>query len=416
LTRRNWDIRKLAELGRIVTGRTPPSSQPNHFGLEFPFVTPTDMDGRRLIDSTQRYLSQDGSKLLERIGIPPASVMVSCIGWQLGKVAIATRQCFTNQQINTVIPNDKIEPLFLYYHLSTRRDEIRRLGSVGARTPIVNKSRFGEISIAVPPLDQQKRIVDVLQRFDELIENNSSRISALEQVARRLFDEWFVQLRAPSVESLPISKTTLGRMPNEWSAANVKDVASFISRGIAPCYADEGRSIVINQKCIRDGRLSLVPSRRQSKPIPLEKLVVKGDVLINSTGVGTLGRVAQVERIEDQVTVDSHVTIVRPKPGIDRDFFGLALLRLQPTLEALGVGSTGQTELGRDRIKKLDLIVPPKNVQQTFGRIVRPMRALAYVLDLQNTNLRAQRDLLLPKLISGEIDLSYAEHIMQAAE
>jgi type I restriction enzyme S subunit len=140
------------------------------------------------------------------------------------------------------------------------------------------------------------------------------------------------------------------------------------------------------------------------------------DVLINSTGVGTLGRVAQVIEIANNYTVDSHVTIVRPDRSTDPVFFGVAMLRLESVFEALGVGSTGQTELQRERIRAQEVLRPSPSVQKAFGGIVGPMRKLGHLLGEQNANLRAQRDLLLPKLVSGEIDVSAAPLQQEAAE
>ena len=131
-----------------------------------------------------------------------------------------------------------------------------------------------------------------------------------------------------------------------------------------------------------------------------------GDVLINSTGVGTLGRVAQVMEPLESCTVDTHVSIVRPSSDLDGEFFGLTMLSKQPHFETQGVGSTGQTELSRGRISETTILLPPKPLQDQFGELVKPMRQLAVRLQAKNGNLRATRDLLLPKLISGELDVS----------
>lgn len=313
-------------------------------------------------------------------------------------------------------PN-KLDNRYLLYVFQGEdiQQQIRALGS-GSTVEHMRVPDAKEPLVPLPDLKIQNRIGEILGSIDGLIENNVQRIVSLEKMVRRIFEEWFVRYRAPGCETAAAANSRVGTLPNGWRAGYVEDISSFVSRGISPSYAEDGLSIVINQKCIRDGRLSLGQSRRQSKPVSKEKTVVAGDILINSTGVGTLGRVAQVERIGEQVTVDSHVTIVRAKPNVDRDFFGLALLRLQPALEELGVGSTGQTELGRDRIKMLNLTIPPENVQEAFGRIVRPLRELAHVLDLQNNNLRTQLGLLLPKLVSGEIDVLRADGILEAAE
>jgi hypothetical protein len=104
----NWRKYRLGDLGRIVTGRTPRTSKPYYFGDKYPFITSSDMDGRKKAASTQRYLSEEGAKLLQRNLIPSGSVAVSCIGWQMGKSIMTCRPSFTNQQLNTILPNEKV--------------------------------------------------------------------------------------------------------------------------------------------------------------------------------------------------------------------------------------------------------------------------------------------------------------------
>ena len=136
-----------------------------------------------------------------------------------------------------------------------------------------------------------------------------------------------------------------------------------------------------------------------------------GDVLINSTGVGTLGRVAQIyEYLDDYTTtVDTHVTIVRPKEGIDIDYFGLSILALEHYFESQGIGATNQTELGRERVSKTRFLRVPNELEISFGAKVQSWRKQALLLVQKNQNLRRTRDLLLPKLISGEVDVSQLE-------
>jgi type I restriction enzyme, S subunit len=113
--------------------------------------------------------------------------------------------------------------------------------------------------------------------------------------------------------------------------------------------------------------------------------------------------------------VDSHVTILRPIAKVDRDYFGIGVLRLEPQFERLAVGATGQTELNRSRIAEVEIIVPPSDLQAVFGRHTRPMRSLAFKLRRQNERLAASRDLLLPRLISGELSVEAAARSLEAA-
>jgi type I restriction enzyme S subunit len=205
-------------------------------------------------------------------------------------------------------------------------------------------------------------------------------------------------------------ESPLGEIPEGWEVKSLGDVSSYVNRGIAPKYQENGDSLVINQKCVRDQRLSLAPARRQSKAIPTDKQIRFADVLINSTGVGTLGRVAQVYRHLDDCTVDSNVTIARPKSFVDPDFYGCCLLSRQDDLERLGVGATGQTELSREAISGLEVVVPPQALQSRFGGVAHSLRLAIEVYSDQILSLRRTRDLLLPRLLSGQIDVEALDH------
>jgi type I restriction enzyme, S subunit len=293
----------------------------------------------------------------------------------------------------------------LFYAYCFRTPLIRKgLTAFGGGTNIsnLNQDILSALEVPQPPVAMQQKIADILTSYDELMENNRRRIQLLETAIRRLYREWFVKFRYPGHEANSLVQSKDRRIPKGWEPATIRNLASFIGRGISPSYDDEGISTVINQKCIRDQRLDLSRARRQTKEISPEKLVRFGDVLINSTGVGTLGRVAQVYKTLDLCTVDSHVTIARPIDSISADFFGSALLESESEFERLGTGSTGQTELSRDSIAQIELLKPPTVLQKEFGAIVRPMRQAVIAYTNQIHNLRQTRDLLIPRLLSGQ--------------
>jgi len=261
------------------------------------------------------------------------------------------------------------------------------------------------VEIPLPPLPIQRRIAGILSSYDDLIENSQRRIKILEEMARRLYCEWFVYFRFPGHEGCTFVDSPLGEIPEVWEVAKLEDISSYINRGITPRYDEMGDSVVLNQKCVRHQRLNFEPARRQAKPIPPEKQIRFGDVLINSTGVGTLGRVAQVYTSLESCTVDTHVTIARAAPDIDLDFYGCCLLGNQEVFERLGVGATGQTELSRNSIASIELVMPPSALQCQFGAIVSGLRLSAEIYLNQIQNLRRTRDLLLPRLLSGLIDI-----------
>lgn len=305
------------------------------------------------------------------------------------------------------------DPNFLFYlcrtELIRKTAEKSMTGASGRQRADINS--IIDLEIEVFDIKTQAKISSVLSAYDDLIENNTQRISILEETARLLYDEWFVKFHFPGHEKTNLINSSLGILPEGWEFSTLQDVCAYISRGISPKYNSESNTFVINQKCIRDGKLSLALARPHLSNFPKEKQIRFGDILINSTGVGTLGRVAQVYQELENYTVDSHVTIVRPKNELDLDYFGLSLIKLQSHFDRLGFGATGQTELSKTSVSNTVILIPPSTLQTKFSQLVSPIRKKAMLLIKQNENLTKTRDFLLPKLISGEVDVSHLTDI-----
>ena len=274
--------------------------------------------------------------------------------------------------------------------------------TTGANIPHISGKDIAAYEFELPDLEDQVRIVECLSAYGDLIATSQRRIALLEDAARRLYREWFVHLRFPGHESVPVKDG----VPEGWRKTPIAEQTSFLNRGIAPKYDDAAKGRVINQKCIRDGRISMEPARRQSKDVKPDRLVQMGDVLINSTGAGTLGRVAQVRAPIDDCTVDTHVTIARPIDEGSWTYFGQALLNLEPVFSEMGKGATNQLELSRSDIGAVEIWLPPQHLHAEFERLVGPMLVQAEQLSVANLSLEKARDLLLPKLMSGQLDVS----------
>ena len=155
-----------------------------------------------------------------------------------------------------------------------------------------------------------------------------------------------------------------------WQFEKLGGVCSFINRGISPKYLEQGGVCVLNQKCVRDHQINYSLARRHdatAKKVTADRFIQLGDVLVNSTGTGTLGRVAQVrETPSEPTTVDSHVTIVRPVPGkFFQDFFGYMLVYIEEAIKEAGEGCGGQTELARSVLsERFSVAYPDSTAEQ----------------------------------------------------
>ena len=369
--------------------------------------------------SDTRFVEEEVYKTWTRRQVPMPGDVILTREAPLGEVGMIRpgEHVFLGQRLVSYRTNpDLLDNRFLLYYLQSGPGKSQVLSfGMGSTVAHMRVPDAKKLRIPTPPIDTQRRIASILGSYDDLIEVNRRRAAVLEEMTRGLFEEWFVRFRFPGHENVPIISTPEGSLPEGWLFRTIADVSSFINRGIAPKYDDNSDTLVVNQKCIRDGRLSLALARRQSKTPPPAKAVQIGDVLINSTGVGTLGRVAQAEDVPVGLTVDSHVTIVRPIAPKDRDYLGRLLLNLQPTFEHLGAGSTGQTELSRQAVGAQNVIWPSTNLRTKFGELVRPMRGLVTELMKQNDRMSASRDLLLPRLISGQLSVEAAERELELA-
>lgn len=391
-----WKNVRVGELGKIITGKTPKTSINDNYGGRIPFLTPSDNMSVKYVGKTSKTLTEKGLLEVKNAILPENSVCVSCIGSDLGKAVITTCPTVTNQQINSIIVDKKsFDVSFVYYAMQILGKKMNFISKTSTAVPIVNKSSFSSYEIKCPPREDQKRIAAVLSALDSKIECNKKINDNLEQQAVALFKSWFVDFSLFG-----------GTVPENWEDTTLENITTLITRGIAPKYSDNSDQTVVNQKCIRNHTIDLSLARTHTPKAINEKWLKFGDLLINSTGDGTLGRVAQVWFAPKALTVDSHVTIVRPAREELIFYIGLWGILHEKEIESLHTGSTGQTELPRDRVKMLKLLLPDNISLSRFNSIIAPMASTIILNQEENQKLASLRDTLLPKLMSGEIDVS----------
>jgi len=294
-------------------------------------------------------------------------------------------------------PTEEIDSIYYGYAVKAFQPKIETLaeGSTG-QTEINRKRLQEEIVISFPKeKETQDRIARFLLNIDEKIKVNDKINKNLLEQALAIYKDWFCDYALSD-----------GTLPENWKITTIDAISSLVTRGIAPKYDDSSDQIVLNQKCIRDHTIDISLARRHLPKKINEKWISKGDLLINSTGTGTLGRVAQVWFEANNMTVDSHVTIVRPKDSILQSYIGFWGLSHESEIEAQHTGSTGQTELPRDRVKAMELPLPDEDTLSKFNELVIPMTSTVISNQEENARLSQLRDALLPKLMSGELDVS----------
>jgi type I restriction enzyme S subunit len=304
------------------------------------------------------------------------------------------------------------EPRFVAYFLQTLNFANR---SAAAAVPGINRNDLHRIPVHCPDLKQQRHIASILSAYDDLIENNTRRIAILEEMARRTYEEWFVRFRFPGHEGIQMVESELGLMPKGWQIGTVADVA-VVYRGRSykgSELADSGGRPFVNLKCMeRDGGFRASGLKRYTGQFKESHTVRPGDMVMGITDMTQERRiVARVGRVS----------------GLDADFgvFSMDLVRLasrgvygEPYLYAMFRWSSFADEVKQHanganvlhllpaRIEEFAFARPTPELAAQFADLLTPMLSLCDTLERKNANLAATRDLLLPKLISGELDVS----------
>ena len=366
--------KRISELGRVVTGKTPSTNRTDFFDGEYMFVTPTDLEySHYFCRTTERTVTDEAKSIHRNQFIPANAIMFTCIGATIGKCGISSSECLTNQQINSVVPYDKTDPRFLYYLLCLNVETVKGLGG-GAATPIVNKSKFEEIELLVPSFEDQKAIAQTLSPYDDLIENNRRRMALLEESARQLYREWFVRLRFPGHEHTPI----VDGVPQGWERKTL------------------GESITLNYGKALKAELRVegdYPVYGSSGIVGThEKPLVKGPAIVLSRK----GNVGSVYWSSKSFYAIDTVYFVSPESSSLYLYYVLKHMHFISTDVAV-------PGLNRDFAYSRPMLHPPDTLLRSFHETVESIHAQLDKLDETNQKLRQARDLLLPRLMNGEL-------------
>lgn len=391
-----WKTIKVGDIGQIITGKTPKTSNGSYYGGEIPFLTPSDDMSVKYVRNTKKNITEEGRLSVKNATLPPDTVCVSCIGSDLGKVVITTEMTVTNQQINSiVIDEDNYDIDYIYYSMVELGKILNFHSKTSTAVPIVNKSSFSQYELKCPPLDIQKKIGEVLSSIDSKIEENDNINKNLEAQAQAYFDELFVVNADPN-----------------WSECTLSDIGSVVAGGTPSkskpeYYADQGiawitpKDLSVNKsKFISHGENDISElgfSKSSAAKMPA------GTILFSSRA--PIGYIAIAQ---NEVTTNQGFKSVIPNENISTAYMYFLLKNLLPTIEGMASGSTFK-EISGTAMKSVPTVMPDADTIQLFNSFCKPVFKEQEILEAENQRLSALRDSLLPKLMSGELDVSNIE-------
>lgn len=407
---REWSVLNVGKIGRVVTGKTPPTNNPEYYGDDYPFVKIPDMTDSVYVNKTNTRISQKGADYLGKAKIPKNSIMVSCIA-TIGNVGITSEDSFTNQQINSLIPNKDVADFkYLYYFFKLNKELLESLGGGGSVYTNISKSKFESMPVVLPGIREQKNISEILSSLDDKIELNRKINSNLEKIASLLFKQWFVDFEFPNEDGEPYKSSggemissEIGKIPEIFEIKKAISLLEFI-KGIEPgskSYSNEFDDDKVYFYRVAD-MFNGVKSNTFIKKIDSKNVFCNYDDVLISTD-GTVGRV--VVGIKG-----SYSGGIRKVVGLDESitnefiYFWLKSQYVQNMLEEYAANAT---TIAHASGALKDLTIPYNaKILKDFGNIIEPTFKLMQQNLKQNNDLSDLRDSLLPRLMSGKIRVS----------
>ena len=352
----------MKELGEIITGNTPSKKTEAFWSSEdICFIKPDIIadDGINEIVDSNEYISEDARKKARVVG--KNSIFITCIG-SIGKIGIASDGEYAfNQQINAIMPNDRVQPKYLAYNLLFNKPRLVAIANAPV-VPIINKSQFGEFTVNIETdIDRQCEIVDVLDKLTQIIQQRNKEISALDELIKARFVEMFGD---------PVAN------PKHWPVKKLKELSVQINSGNTPKggsenYVKKGITFFRSQNVWKD-RLEMddIAYIDAETHASMKRSSLKyGDILMTKTGRintenSSLGRAALYEGEDDMANVNGHVYFIRLKEGINNKFVLRILVspEYRDLIRSVCVGGIDKRQLNKEHIEDFPIICPQANM------------------------------------------------------
>lgn len=396
---------KIKDLGEVITGNTPPRSNPELYGRHTPFIKATDIEeSSKFTYFPEEFYSEIGFQKYKKSLIRKGASCVVTIGSVGKKMTMAHCDCFINQAMNAVVPNNNYDDEYVYYLLKNNIHKLKMLNSgTASGRENISKSAFSNMEIeAILDKDKQIIIGKILSAYDKLIENNQKQIKLLEEAAQRLYKEWFVDLRFPVCENTPI----IDGVPEGWGKYRISEIGKVVT-GKTPSTEKEeyyGKEIpFVKIPDMYNGIYSSVTETsltkegadtQKSKYIPA-----------NSIMVSCIATVGLVNISVNVCQTNQQINTIILNQQEDLYYLYFTMKRLKTLLEGVGSNGATMTNVNKTKFENLEILYPIKELRKKYFCFCYPIFKKIYDLSMNNIFLSQARDCLLPKLMSGELEV-----------
>lgn len=385
-----YKIVKITDLGTVNRGKSKhrPRNDSLLYGGKYPFIQTADIKKANL------YLS-DYSQTYNEIGLKQSKLwkkgtLCFTIAANIADSAILDIDACFPDSIVGFLPHENVsDTIYVKYLFDELKLYFQQI-SKGTTQDNLSLDKICRVKLRVPNYETQKKIALVLSSYDNLIENNNKRIKLLEQMAENLYKEWFVRFRFPGYEDVEF----VGKLPSGWQYQSISESMDFFDSQRVPLSSMQ-----------RDEMEKIYPYYGAAKLMDyVDDYLFDGEYLLlgeDGTVVTTDG-FPVLQLVNDKFWVNNHAHVIRGKGNISTRFLYLTFCRFPITGVVTG---SAQPKISKGRLEKLKILVPDAITMEHFNNLINPMFDEINVLKKQLIRITQQRDMLLPRLMSGKLEV-----------
>lgn len=382
--------------------------KPSDDGPVFLGIKNISEDGHLVLNEIRHIAEEDFAKWTRRV-CPQHNDIVFTYEATLNLYALIPQglKCCLGRRLALIRPNQaKVDPKFLYFYFFSEdwRKTVATKTVIGSTVDRIPLLEFPDFPINLPSLPTQRKIAGVLSAYDDLIENNTRRIAILEEMAQAIYREWFVNFRFPGHENVKLFNSPLGKIPEGWKALPLSDIADVnalsIKKGKEPDEINYVDIASVSTGTIDDIRLlpfSEAPGRAR-------RIVRHGDLIWSTVRPNRKSYSLILNPLPNMIVSTGFAVISGTKAPFSYLYHTLTTDDFVGYLVNHATGSAYPAVNSGD-FEKATILVPAQDVLAAFHEITEPMCLAQHCMTEKNKKLRASRDLLLPKLISGQLDV-----------
>lgn len=386
------------------SGGTPDTSKPEYWNGHFKWLSSGETR-QRFIENTESRITQLGIEKSSTKLAKKNDVVMACAGQgkTRGQVSFLLDDMYINQSVIAMTTDEKIlHPLYLFYNLSGRYNELRGSSDASSTRGSITTKSLKKLAMMIPNIESQKNITDILSAYDNLIQNNNNRIKLLEKMAENLYKEWFVRFRFPGCEDVRFENgISIG-----WKIKRIKDFGQVItgktpSTEISSNYGD--KYLFIKTPDMHDNMYVIDSSEKLSEhgnDVQKLKKLPRWSIMVSCIGTGG---VVSINSKEAHTNQQINSIVLHDKNNIEWLFF--VCKSLKTTIEMFGATGSTMTNLSKGKFENLKILEPNLELIDKYHMYTHDIFKEVEKLMYSNENLINQRDMLLPRLMSGKLEV-----------